>query len=316
MDFFKTTQEPPNHLLKSVNRLRLANFYNFYSDMLLLPLNVVDTSRLRSLTLSGAISSEILSQLNWLFASRSFSRLTDLQVELAVFEKTLELSNLPSLGFLSFGLKNGPYQYSMESEGSFVPAGFPLRKLVWSGESPRNCPTIQSVLTRTQDLEQLKIECTLGFCKRAVHQKVLAKAIKMHEATLKTLLFDEAMETEPLYLNEEFVRKILKCKKLEKLALSLPPDKPVSYYTKIIASLPRLEIFRIYDRFGAYIDGTEPRSVKLVKALQKFPRIEYLEFSNCSYPITRRRSHCLVDKRQNRNEESMVLGVGIRERFN
>lgn len=316
INFFNSTQEPPNCLLKSVSRLRLANYNGLNRDMLLLPLNVVDTSRLRSLTLTGAISSNVVDQLNWLFASRSFSRLTDLQVELAVFEKTLELSNLPSLDFLSFGLKNGPFQYNIEGKGIVVPVDFSLRKLVWSGEIPRNRPRIQSVLTKVKGLEHLEIECSLGFCQRAVDQKRLAKAIKMHEETLKTLLFDEAMETQPCYFNKEFVRRILKCKRLEKLALSLPPDKPVSYYTEIIASLPRLRTFRIYDRFGAYINGTEPRSVKLEKALQEFPRIEYFEFSNCSYPIRRRRSHCLVDKRQNRSEGSMVLGVGIRERYN
>lgn len=301
IDFFEQTKEPPNCLLQSVTRLRLANFYNVNSDMLLLPLEIIDISRLRSLTLSGAILSKIVYKLNRLFASQSFSRLTDLQVELAVFEKPLELSNLPSLNFLSFGLRNGPRQYTIESKGLVVPADFPLRNLVWSGESPQNHPRIQSVLTKVKGLEHLEIECYLGFCQRASHQTALAKAIKMHKATLKTLLFDESMEMGPLYFNNQLVRQILKCKQLEKLALPLPPNEPVSYYTNIIASLPRLRIFRIYDRSGAHIDGTEPRSVKLLEELQKFPRIEFFEFSNCSYPIRRRRSYCLVDKRQVRS---------------
>lgn len=302
---------------RSVTRLRLTSLYDVNSDMLLLPLEMLDISCLRSLTLSGEISSKIVYQLNRLFATRFFSRLTELQVESAVFENPLELSNsLASLNFLSFGLRNGPDGYAIESKGLVVPAGFPLRNLVWSGESPLNHPRIQSVLTKVKGLEHLEIECILGFCQRASHQTALARAIKMHDATIKTLLFHESMETEPLSFNDEFMRQILKCKHLEKLALPLPSYKPVSYYTNIIASLPRLRILRIYDRSGAHIHATESRSVELVEALQKFPRIEIFEFSNCSYPIRRQRSHFLVDKRQIRSEESIVFGVGIAERHN
>lgn len=72
------------------------------------------------------------------------------------------------------------------------------------------------------------------------------------------------------------------CKRLEVLSLPLPPNKPVAYYINIIASLPRLEEFQIYDRAAAAIDVTEPRIVELIKAVGKFPRLEIFGFRKSS----------------------------------
>ena len=292
IDFFEQTQEPRNCLPKSITRLGFANFHELTSDVLLLPLNIVDISRLRSLTLSGPIPSKVVYQLNRLFASRSFFRLTDLHVEVAVFQETLELSNLPSLYHLSFGLRRGSYPYMFENKGLVVPADLPLRILVWAGLNPLHYPTLESVLTQVKGLERLEIESSHPITSA---RKTLAEAIEMHKATLKWLFLDEFIETEASVYDEQFLRPILRCKKLKVLALPLPPNKPVSYYTNIVASLPCLGSFRIYDRAGAHMDGTEPLSVELVKALQKFPQIENFQFLESMYPKKgQRRFHCLV----------------------
>lgn len=293
-DFFEQTQEPRNCLPKSFTRLGLANFHQLPSDVLLLPLNIVDISRLRSLTLSGAIPSKVVYHLNRLFASRSFFRLTHLHVEVAVFQETLELSNLPSLYHLTFGLRRGSYPYIFENKGLVVPADFPLRILVWAGLNPLHHPTLESVLTQVKGLEHLEIE---SYRPITSARKALAEAIEMHKATLKTLLIDEFIVTEASVYDEQFLSRILRCKKLKVVTLPLPPNKPVSYYINIVASLPCLGRFRIYDRAGAHMDGTEPRSVELVKALQKFPRIEIFQFVESMYPNKgQRRFHDLVYK--------------------
>lgn len=294
VDFFGQTQELRKSLPKSFTRLGLANFHELASDVLLLPLKIVDVSCLRSLTLSGAIPSKVVYQLNHLFASRSFFRLTVLHVEAAVFQETLELSNLPSLIHLSFGLRRGSYPYIFENKGLVVPPNFPLRLLVWAGLDPLHHPTLERVLTQVKGLEHLEIESVYRI---TIARNALAEAIEMHKSTLKTLLLDESIETEPSAYDELFLGRILRCEKLEILTLPLPPNKPVSYYTNIIASLPCLIRFRIYDCAGAHMNGTEPRSVELVKALQKFPRIEIFEFSKSTHPNEGRpRSHCLVYK--------------------
>ena len=223
--FCKQTQEPPNCLPKSITRLELSNIRDLNSDVLLLPLDIIDTSRLRSFTLSGAISSKIVYQLNGLFASRSFFRLTDLHVEQAVFEEALELSNLPSLNLLSFGPRESSYQF--KNKGLVVPEDFPLRKLVWTGDSPLDHPTLESVVPQIKGLEHLEIESNLGSDWTASKRKVLAELIMMHEATLKTLLVDVYMDTEDSAFDEQFLRQILRCKQLEKLALYLQSYKPV-----------------------------------------------------------------------------------------
>lgn len=289
VDFFGQTQEHRNRLPKSFTGLGLANFHELTSDVLLLPLNIVDVSCLHTLTLSGAIPSNVVNQLNRLFASGSFFRLKILHVEAAIFQETLELSNLPSLNHLSFGLRRGSYPYMFENKGLVVPPDFPLRILVWAGLNPLHHPTLESVLTQVKGLEHLEIE--------SVHQitsarNEIAEAIEMHRATLKALLLDEPIETEASTYDELFLRRILRCKELKVLSLPLPPNKPVSYYTNIIASLPCLIRFRIFDCAGAQMDSAEPRCVELVKALQKFPRIKNFAFSKSTHPDKgRRRSH-------------------------
>lgn len=210
-------------------------------DVLLLPLNIVDISRLCSLTLSGAMSSKIVYQLNRLYASRSFIRLTDLQVELAVFEKALEMSNLPSLKLLSYGLSYGPFLYHLNCSGLVAPADFPLRELVWRGLHPLLHSQLESVLTKVKGLEHLEIESCEASYNR--DQEALTEAIMMHKATLNTLLIYEEIDNQPLIYDEEFVRQILEGKQLEKLTLPLPPKKLASYYNNIIASLRSWEVF-------------------------------------------------------------------------
>lgn len=199
------------------------------------------------------------------------------------------------MNHLSFGLRRGSYPYDFENKGLVVPADFPLRILVWAGLNPLHHPTLESVLTQVKGLEHLEFESKHPITSA---RKALAQAIEMHKATLKSLLVNEFIETEASVYDEQFLRLILRCKQLEVLALPLPSNKPVSYYTNIIASLPCLRRFRIYDYAGAHIDGTESRNVELVEALQKFSRIEIFQFSKSMYPNREQhRSHCLVYKR-------------------
>lgn len=328
LDFFEQTQEPPNCLPKSIIRLGLANEHWLKepcSDVMLLPLKTLDLSRLRSLTLTGAISSNVVSCLSGLFASRSFSTLTDLHVEEAIFEETLELSNLPSLDLLSFGRRHTCFNYRIKNKALVVLDDFSLRKIFWVGLNPVHHQTLETVLGRVEDLEHLEIEAYLGFDRTVSSRTVLAEAIELHKSTLKTLLIDELIMTESLpprdpsfeeiimygvsafngpptieelemikdpTFDEGFLRRILMCKQLEVLSLPLPPNQPVAYYTNIIASLPRLREFRIYDCDGVNIDATEPRIVELVEAVQNFSRIKFFAFSENSYPVERRRSRC------------------------
>lgn len=294
IDPFNETQEAPIYLPKSVTRLGLTNKnwrFSPYGDAMLVPLISTDMVPLRCLTLNGPLTSKVVYRLNLLFASRSLSNLTDLHLEQATFQETLELSNLASLDLLSFGGGRNSYNYNIESKGLVVPADFPLRKLVWIGGNPVYPTTLETVLTRVISLEYLEIESFVAFDRTTRARKALAEAIQMHKATLKTLVIDELMLTEASAYDRQFLRRILMCKQLEVLSLPLPPDKPVAYYMKIIASLPCLEEFKIYDREGANSDVTGNRITKLIKAVEKFPRIKFFGFSYSSFPNIRRLSH-------------------------
>lgn len=295
IDPFNEAQEPPIYLLKSVTRLRLTNNYwkfSPYGDTMLVPLKFTDTFRLRCLTLNGPLTSKVVKRLNHLFASRSLINLTDLHLERALFQETLELSNLASLDLLSFGGGRSFSNYNVKSKKLVLPADFPLRKLVWIGPNPVYPTTaLETVLTRVIRLEHLEIESFVGFDRTTRNRKALAEAIQMHKATLKTLILDELMLTEASAYERQFLRRIWMCKQLKVLSLPLPPDKPVAYYMEIIASLPCLEEFTIYDREGADADMTSPRIAELVKAVRKFPRIKFFAFSHSSFPNIRPLPH-------------------------
>lgn len=291
---FKETQEPI-YLPKSVTRLGLTSNYWLFSsngDAMLLPSILIDMFRLRCLTLNGPLTSKVVDRLNRLFASGSLFTLTDLHLEQAISQETLELSNLPSLDLLGFGGGRRSYNYNVETTGLIVvPADFPLRKLVWIGANPVYPTTLETVLTRVKSLEHLEIESFVSFDRTTRARKALAEAIQLHKATLKTLVVDELMLTEASAYDGQFLRRILMCKRLEVLSLPLPPNKPVAYYINIISSLPCLEEFQIYERAAAAIDVTEPRIVELIKAVGKFPRLEIFGFRKSSYPNIRRLSH-------------------------
>lgn len=300
IDFFARTHQPPSCLTKSVTRLELRNFVSQLeeeNDAMLYPFQIVDMSRLRHLTLSGPIPSQVVDGLNRLFANRSFVNLTELHVDQATFKETLKPRNLPSLNTFSFGGGGGQYRNGLNEMKPALPANFPLRKLCWIGVDPVLPNTLETVLMRINGLEYLEIESILGFERTTRCRKTLAEAIEMHKGTLKILLVDELIKTTASAYDSQFVKRILRCKQLEVLSLPLPPNKPVAYYINIIDSLPRLVEFRIYDRAGAEIDGTEPRSVALVKVLEKYPRVKFFAFSMCLHPDGRRVVHCLVDNR-------------------
>lgn len=294
IDPFNETQEFPIYLPKSVTRLGLTNNYwqfSPYGDAMLDPLMFTDMFRLRCLTLNGPLTSKVVHRLNLLFASRSLFNLTELHLEQAIFQETLELSNLASLDLLSFGGGRRSQNYNVKSKELVVPADLPLRKLVWIGGNPVYPTTLETVLTRVISLEHLEIESFVGFDRTTRARKALAEAIQMHKATLKTLIIDELMLTEASAYDRQFLRRIWMCKQLEVLSLPLPPNKPVAYYMKIIASLPCLKEFKIYDHEGANSDINGPRIVELIKEVSNFPRMEFFGFTHSSFPNLRRLSH-------------------------
>lgn len=136
MEFLKAAQQPVSCLTKFVTSLKLANQaweLGEETDTMLLPFTFVDMSRLQCLSLTGPIPLKVVAGLNRLFANRSFVNLTELHINQATCETSLELRNLPYLGGLSFGGAWGRYRYDIEDMPISLQAKFPLRNftLVW-----------------------------------------------------------------------------------------------------------------------------------------------------------------------------------------
>lgn len=301
MDLLKDAKHPLSSLTKSVTSLKLINNERYFSeeaDELLLSLPVLVMSRLRCLTLNGQISSVIVNGINDLFANRSFVNLTELHVDQANFDETLELSNLPSLDILSFGNALVQYYNGEHRRGMILPEKTPLRKIRWIGANPVDPTTLESVLNHISRLEYLEIESIQSFNKTTRARVSLAKAIESHKETLKELMVDEFIGTRRSAYDSQFVRRILMCKKLEVLALPLQPNKPVGYYLNILDSLPRLVLFQIYDRTGAEMNGSERLSRELAEELKEYPRLGLFRFCKCSHPDKRSDEHTLIDRRR------------------
>lgn len=301
IDFSEKAQLPLSCLTKSVTRLELTYYEGELeqeSAVMQFPFRTVVMSHLRHLTLNGPIPPKVVGWLNRLFAGCSFVNLKELHIDQATFTATLEPRNLPSLDIFSFGGGQEQYRNSINEMEPELPANFPLLKLRWIGVDPVYPTTLEKVLTRINGLEYLEIESFIGFERTARGRKSLAEAIESHQATLKILLIDELIKTTASAYDSQFVKRILRCKQLQVLSLPLPSNRPVAYYINIIDSLPHLVELQIYDRAGADIDGTEARSMELVKALEMYPRVKYFGFSKCLHPDGRRRSYCFVDKRR------------------
>lgn len=299
VDFFKKTKLPINSLTKAVTKLELTYCVGELeqeSAAMQFPFRTVRLSCIRYLTLNGQIPSKVVEWLNRLFANRAFANLKELHIDQATFTTTLEPRNLPYLELFSFGGGQEQYRNSINEMEPEFPLNFPLRGLRWIGVDPVYPTTLENVLMRITGLEYLEVESFTGFERTARGRKSLAEAIESHRPTLKVLLMDEFINTTASAYDSQFIKRILKCKKLRVLSLPLPPNKSVTYYIDIIESLPHLVELQIYDRVGADYDGTEPCSVALIKALKMYPRIKFFAFSKCLHPDERRRSYCLVSR--------------------
>ena len=301
MDLLNAAKHPLISLTKSVTSLKLITSQSYFADEadeLLLSLPVLVMSRLRCLTLNGQMSSVVVDGINELFANGSFVNLTELHVDQAEFYPTLDLSNLPSLDSLSFGNARVRYHKGGQRKGMILPKESSLRKIRWIGADPVDPTTLESVLNHISGLEYLEIESTESFNKTTRARVSLAKAIESHKETLKKLMVDEFIETTLSAYDIQFVRPILKCKKLKVLALPLQSNKPVGYYLNILNSLPDLVIFQIYDRTGAEMNGSELLSRELAEKLKAYPRLVLFRFCKCSHPDKRSGEHTLIDRRR------------------
>lgn len=225
------------------------------------PLKIIDLSILQNLRVGGdCAGSFFFPLLNTLFADGSFVNLIELSICKVVFTKTLRLINLPSLKSLALqGFK----------------AGFPTAPLVlandirlstFSGCIVWLLMEMTLILAQIKGLESLHIKSGGEFLSTIRDQQDFINGMLSQRDSLRVL----NLELRLPYIGQpsmrlweiQIVKAIECCKKLA--TLSIPRlGMTVSSYCDLIAALPDLETFNIYDSLTTYEDWSQT-DVKLL----------------------------------------------------
>lgn len=144
------------------------------------PLNNLDLCLLRSLSLNGGIIRHIFPAVVDLFASKSFVNLAKLSLIQIVFERTLTLTNVPSLKLLVIdycsALNNSP------NLPLIFPDNFQLQSLTyWSSGRVQ---LLTHLVAQVRDLENLIIG--IPFYLDSLHQAMtdFTRTVMLHKNTL------------------------------------------------------------------------------------------------------------------------------------
>lgn len=247
--FFNKCELNQTALLKSFTKLAISYKSEMQSqhefNMISWPLKNLDLTLIQHLSFNGQSNTKatnILSSIDPLFAAGFFRSLKKLTFKRICFDKTLKLTNMPSLKHLSIVFCRAPLGQPL-----IHACNIKLRYLMHMASSPLE--EIYPFLTQIQGLEDLVIVCPMRMNITTRVQTALMSAISTHKETLRVL----DLEIYPLLetnicasIWDASVMKIKDCQNLVKIWLPLTPTKPTSYYRDWIAALPRLSKLTIY----------------------------------------------------------------------
>lgn len=182
---FRNKRKPgQNALFKSFTELCIGGSVECWKmtpAKLCWPLNNLDLCLLRSLSLNGGIIRHIFPAVVDLFASKSFVNLAKLSLIQIVFERTLTLTNVPSLKLLVIdycsALNNSP------NLPLIFPDNFQLQSLTyWSSGRVQ---LLTHLVAQVRDLENLIIG--IPFYLDSLHQAVtdFTRTVMLHKNTLR-----------------------------------------------------------------------------------------------------------------------------------
>lgn len=291
-DFFNKTELNRTALLKSFAKLIISDNSKLQShefNMISWPLKHLDLYLIQLLKFNGrdnTKASNILSSLNPLFVAGSFVSLVKLSFKRICFDKTLELTNMPSLERLSIvDCRAPPGQPLVHAHN------VQLRSLLHmaSGSLEEICP----LLTQINGLEDLVIVCPMRMNIAFQLQSALIGAILTHKETVHTLDLEiypllEATVTASIW--EGNVTCLQNCKNLVKLWLPLTPTRTISYYRNLIAALPRLSCLTIYTAFDFSAKWSPNLAADIFPASSSLSLIQCESYSHETYRIIRRDS--------------------------
>lgn len=264
-------------LLKSFNKLDIVRCWD---DMavtcteLCWPLENLDLCLLQNLSLDGrGIPGRFLLTLIDLFAGRFFINLMKLSPCSIYFNRTLILTNVPSLRSLVI--------IDCHSTGPISLLEFPDRFQLGSLSicESGDVESVTPLLAQIKGLEHLII--TTDEEVYGVDQNIidLTSAIISHKDTLRAFETDLGIEAEVSAPQWEsyFVEKIQLCDKLVNLCLPPVSNQPTSYYRKQIANFPSLSILVILTGFGSFSEWSPGRALKIFPASTQ---LEYVLFKD------------------------------------
>lgn len=284
-------------LLKSFTKLTISDNSETQThqfNMISWPLKNLDLSLIQQLSFNGrknTKASNILSSLNPLFAAGFFGSLMKLTLKRIWFDKTLKLTNMPSLKQLSIVFCRAPPGQTLVQASR----NFQLRYLKLMASGPLE--EIYPFLTQITGLDDLIIVCPIRMNIATPLLTALMSAISTHKETLRILDLELypilELNTRASIWAATVMDIIQECKNLVNLWLPITPltTKPTSYYRDLIATLPRLLNLVIYTASDFSTKWSPNLARDIFPASTELSSIRFDTYSHEIYRIIRRGSN-------------------------
>lgn len=305
----------PRDLLRNVNSLviREENRDIYSAESINWPLDNLDISLLRTLTISGWSFAQHQEKLNFMFSRHAFQNLTHMRFIDVIFNSKLDLRNCPSLVTLAIICC---HNVASAEAGVFIPEPLPLKSLLFDCEE--EVEDVAQILFQIQGLSQLTIlmRAPEEMTKETDEQrKGMAVAIASQMETLVDLVLDETPSQDgELFFDASFLGIIARCKKLCRLGLQLASRSQVPSYSRLIRLLPRLTYFWIADPGGHCGDSAEDVADKIKERIPSSSRLTFFAFANIRY--VRREMHPEYDEATQTELEPEMVAVATEMTWN
>ena len=305
----------PRDVLRQINDLAIGeeNRDIYSAESINWPLENLDTSFLRKLTISGWSFAQHQEKLNYIFSRHAFQNLTNMSFIDVSFNTKFDLKNCPSLVALAIIRCQN---VACIEVGLFLPEPLQLQSLLF--ECEEDVVDVTPILFQIKGLRQLTIlmrspEATTE--ETDEQRQEMAVAIAFQMGTLVDLVLDETPVNDgELFFNASFLEIIMRCKKLCRLGLQLASRSHLPYYSHLIGVLPRLKYFWIADPFGHCSDIAEGVADRIKGTIPSSSRLRFFAFANIQY--VRRERHPEYDETTQPNPEGKFVAIATRMTWN
>ena len=306
----------PRDVLRHVNDLviREENREIYSAASINWPLDNLDISFLRKLTISGWSFAQHQEKLNHMFSRHAFQNLTHMSFIDVIFNIRFDLKNCPSLVVLAIICC---HNVAGTKVGIFIPEPLPLKSLLFDCEE--DVEDIAPILFRIRGLNQLTIlmRSPEERAEETVKQRHgMAVAIAVQMETLVDLVLDETPSQDggELFFDASFLGLIEGCKNLCRLGLQLASRSQLPSYSQLIKLLPRLKYYWIADPVGYCNDIAEDVADRIKDRIPSSSRLKFFAFANIRY--VRREMHPDYDEATQPEPEPEMVAIATEMSWN